>query len=118
MLGRVRRGDRRCLAVAPPARSIDRPVGPIDAAALPGEPALRAAWHDVLSAPDWQAALAKVDGGFAVAARDSNGRTCLAVDRFAIQTLCYRVVDGELRFAANADTLAEAGADIDPQAIF
>ena len=42
----------------------------------------------------------------------------LAVDRFAIQTLCYRVVDGQLRFAERADTLADARTPIDPQAIF
>ena len=42
----------------------------------------------------------------------------LSVDRFAIHSLCYRVVDGQLRFAARADDLADASTQIDPQAIF
>ncbi len=42
----------------------------------------------------------------------------LSVDRFAIRSLCYRVVDGQLRFAARADELADASTGIDPQAIF
>ncbi|MEP6587731.1 MAG: asparagine synthase C-terminal domain-containing protein [Polaromonas sp.] len=50
--------------------------------------------------------------------REPGGRTFLAVDRFAIQTLCYRVVDGQLRFSARADELADASTGIDPQAIF
>ncbi|MDP2369459.1 asparagine synthetase B family protein, partial [Rhodoferax sp.] len=74
----------------------------------------------------WQAALAKgakqaaceVGGDFAVVLREPAGRTYLAVDRFAIQTLCYRVVDGQLRCAARADELADADTPIDPQAIF
>jgi len=44
--------------------------------------------------------------------------TPLSVDRFAIQSLCYRVVDGQLRSAARADELADANTPIDPQAIF
>nr|WP_295080131.1 asparagine synthase C-terminal domain-containing protein [uncultured Roseateles sp.] len=46
-----------------------------------------------------------------------DGRTVLAVDRFAIETLCYRVVGNELRFASRADELA-GDAEIDPQAIY
>ena len=42
----------------------------------------------------------------------------MAVDRFAIRTLCYRIDNNQLRFAARADELAEAGTEIDPQAIF
>ena len=49
---------------------------------------------------------------------DGTGRTFLAVDRFAIRTLCYRVIDGQLHFAARADELADAASEIDPQAIF
>ena len=42
------------------------------------------------------------------------------MDRFAIRTLCYRVIDGQLHFAARADELAALPpmAAIDPQAIF
>src|SRR4051794_3460352 len=81
-------------------------------------PQLRAAWHEVFAGPDPREALARVGGDFAVGLRDAGGRVVLAVDRFAVQTLCYRVVDGQLRFAARADALADADAALDPQAIF
>ncbi len=42
----------------------------------------------------------------------------LSVDHFAIHSLCYRVVDGQLRFAPRADDLADTSTQIDPQAIF
>ena len=42
----------------------------------------------------------------------------LSVDHFAIHSVCYRVVDGQLRHAARADDLADACTQIDPQAIF
>ena len=66
------------------------------------------------------AALADVDGDFAAGASDDRGRAFLAVDRFAMRTLCWRVVDGRLHFAERADDLAalEPRAGIDPQAVF
>jgi asparagine synthase (glutamine-hydrolysing) len=76
-----------------------------------------AAWQAALTQGASQAAC-EVTGDFAVALCEPAGRTFLAVDRFAIQTLCYRVVDGQLRFAARADELADTGTPIDPQAIF
>jgi len=48
----------------------------------------------------------------------SDNSTPLRVDHFAIQSLCYRVVDGQLRSAPRADDLADASTPIDPQAIF
>ena len=42
----------------------------------------------------------------------------LSVDHFAIKSVCYRVVDGQLRYAARADELADVSTQIDPQAIF
>ena len=73
----------------------------------------------------WRAALlhgarsaaALADGDFAVALREPDGRVFLAVDRFAVHSLCYRVEGDTLQFAARADELAE-GASIDPQALF
>ena len=67
-----------------------------------------------------------VTGDFAVGLHDTDGRTWLAVDRFAVQSLCYRVVDGRLRFAERADALidsqiygqASSQAELNPQAIF
>lgn len=75
-----------------------------------------AAWREALVALGAQAA-SGVTGDFAVGLCGP-GRTFLAVDRFAIRTLCYRVDNGQLRFAARADELADASTEIDPQAIF
>jgi len=60
----------------------------------------------------------EVSGDFSVGFSDTAGRGFLAVDRFAIRSLCYRVVNGELRFATRADELADSTSEIDPQAIF
>jgi asparagine synthase (glutamine-hydrolysing) len=68
---------------------------------------------------DWKPEdLARVDGDFAVGLTDAFGRTILAIDRFAIRSLCYRVVGGELHFAERADDLADTDSEIDPQAIY
>jgi len=78
-----------------------------------------AAWLSLWTSKyDVREALAGVAGGFAVAVRDGKGRTCLAVDRMGIQTLCYRVVDGQLRVAAQATDLADPKHALDPQALY
>jgi len=59
-----------------------------------------------------------VAGDFAIGLREPDGTVFLAVDRFAIQTLCYRQVGSQLLFAERADDLADADTEIDPQAIF
>lgn len=59
-----------------------------------------------------------VSGDFAVAFCEPDGRTFLAIDRFAIRSLCYRQVGNHLRFAERADQLADSTTEIDPQAIF
>lgn len=61
---------------------------------------------------------AAVAGDFAVGLSDIGGRTFLAVDRFAIRSLCYRQVGDRLLFAERADELADASVEVDPQAIF
>ena len=87
-------------------------------AACAREQGAEAAWRRAFAAGGPHAAAA-VDGDFAVALREPGGRTLLAVDRFAIRTLCYRVEGGELRFAERADALCDAaGATLDPQALF
>lgn len=78
---------------------------------------MASSWNTVL-AGDPGSALQKVEGDFAVGLQQANGRAVLAVDRFGIHPLCYRVDNGRLRFAARADELAGDGADIDPQALF
>jgi asparagine synthase (glutamine-hydrolysing) len=62
-------------------------------------------------------AAANVAGDFAIGLREG-GKTFLAIDRFAIRTLCYRQVGDQLHFAERADQLADASTEIDPQAIF
>lgn len=59
-----------------------------------------------------------VSGDFSVAFREQDGKTFLAIDRFAIRSLCYRQVGNQLRFAERADQLADSSTEIDPQAIF
>lgn len=58
-------------------------------------------------------------GDYAVVIVDADKQSVfLAVDRFAIQTLCYRT-DGEtLAFSDRADCVEGRGGELDPQAIF
>nr|MBP6354415.1 hypothetical protein [Nitrosomonas sp.] len=76
-----------------------------------------AAWQQLITTSGWDA-VKSVAGDFAVGFHDAAGRAFLAVDRFAIRSLCYRVDGGQLRFAARADELADESTEIDPQAIF
>jgi len=82
-------------------------------------------WNGQWGAEDWRAALVNgpsalisVDGPFAVALHEPGGRVLMAVDRFAIQSLCYRIDNGVLRVAERADSLADEGDDLDPQALY
>ncbi|MBK7765983.1 MAG: asparagine synthase, partial [Sulfuritalea sp.] len=88
-----------------------------DVAAVAAREGVPAAWRQAFEKYGTTAP-ARVSGDFAVAMELADGRSFLAIDRFAIQTLCYRVVDGRLRFAPRADALSDAGAELDPQAIF
>jgi asparagine synthase (glutamine-hydrolysing) len=64
-------------------------------------------------------ATAGMVGEFALGLRDAaHRRGFLAVDRFAVRSLCYRIEDGQLRFAERADELAGPGAALEPQALF
>ncbi|MEO8249086.1 MAG: asparagine synthase C-terminal domain-containing protein [Burkholderiales bacterium] len=72
-----------------------------------------ACWRDL--GPE---GIERVAGNFAVGVREPGGRSWLAVDRFGIESICWRIVDGQLRVAARADELADGDAQIDPQAIF
>ncbi len=78
---------------------------------------LEAAWRQAFQLFGPQAA-EQVAGDFSVALRDSSGKVFLAIDRFAMRTLCYRQVGEQLRFAERADQLADSTTEIDPQAIF
>ena len=60
----------------------------------------------------------QVQGSFAVAVCDSRQRIFLAVDRFSIKTMCYRVDSNAIAAHERADALADNDTPIDPQAIF
>jgi asparagine synthase (glutamine-hydrolysing) len=77
---------------------------------------LSAAWTDGSS----QAVLSGLAGDFALVVDGPDGERLAAVDRFAIRSLCWRVVDGQLCVAARADELAALPprAALDNQAIF
>jgi asparagine synthase (glutamine-hydrolysing) len=76
-----------------------------------------AAWRAALAAGP-AAAAAKAGGEFAVALRDDEGRVFMAVDRYALRGLCFRIDGGTLHFAERADDLAGADATLDAQALF
>lgn len=59
-----------------------------------------------------------VQGDFSVAMHWQNGKAFCAIDRFAIRSLCYRVIDGRLSVAERADDLAGLDAELDPQALY
>lgn len=60
----------------------------------------------------------RVAGDFSIALRSPDGRIFLAVDRFAVRSLCYREQGDQLFFAERADQLVDSNTEIDPQAIF
>lgn len=76
-----------------------------------------AAWK-CLFAKYGAACAEKVAGDFAVGFTDERGVSFAAVDRFARNSLCYRIDGGRIRFSPNADELTDDGSGIDPQAIF
>ncbi|MCV2368743.1 asparagine synthetase B family protein [Roseateles oligotrophus] len=85
-----------------------------------------AAAHKISATGTWQQfllnggvdKLTEVDGDFAFAVTLPDGSQVAAVDRFAIQTMCYYIDDGQICFATSAGALAVANSEIDPQAIF
>jgi asparagine synthase (glutamine-hydrolysing) len=76
-----------------------------------------AAWSAAVARSAKDAAIG-VAGDFSVALHEPSGRVFLAVDRFAIRPLCYRLDGTQLRVASRADALADSSSQIDPQAIF
>jgi asparagine synthase (glutamine-hydrolysing) len=93
------------------------PAKPTEEPILRGECGPLAAWQAAL-ARDPVVAARDQRGHFAVALREPSGRTFLAVDRFGVHSLCYRLVDGKLLFAEHADALVGGSIELDPQAIF
>lgn len=75
---------------------------------------LLAAWRK-----DGANVAAGIRGAYAIAIADAaNGTVFLAVDRFAIETLCYRIDGDMLAFSDRADCVDGRGKELDPQAIF
>ncbi|WP_395701266.1 asparagine synthetase B family protein [Aquabacterium sp.] len=98
-----------------PTLCLGSPRFPAEVAAL-GDDAAR--WRALIARHGPQAAPALVEGDFAVALTLDDGSAFLAVDRFAVRTLCYRTKGVAIEWAARADALAGAGADLAPQALF
>jgi len=101
-----------CVAAGTAHRRSDGPPGNVAAA----DPAavILAAWQE--SGAELCSSLA---GGYAFAVVDAV-RQCvfLAVDRFAIESLCFRLDERTLAFSDRADCVAGRGDELDPQAIF
>lgn len=86
-------------------------------AAVPTVASLPAVWRNRFAERGARAADG-VEGDFAVGLVAEDGRVFLAVDKFAVRSLCYRQVGDRLLFAERADALADADSEIDPQAVF
>lgn len=86
-------------------------------AALQAREGSAAAWRAAIAADPLTAA-AQVEGNFAVALPLGDGRVFMAVDRFAVRTLCWRIDQGVLRFAEQAHQLADAQQSLDTQALY
>ena len=76
------------------------------------------AWAALVGRHGARAAAGMVSGDFAVAMPLADGSVFLAIDRFAVRSLCWRVDGNTLHFAERADQLAGSGAALDPQALF
>ncbi|MFN0161174.1 MAG: asparagine synthetase B family protein [Burkholderiales bacterium] len=100
-----------------PDFAIGNPRFPGDLAEVSRRDGALAAWRMAFRKLGTDAA-AQVGGDYAVALTGDDGSVFLAVDRFAIRSLCYSVQGGCIRFAERADQLAAESRDIDPQALF
>jgi asparagine synthase (glutamine-hydrolysing) len=77
-----------------------------------------AAWRQLLKIHGPAKAALQVGGAFAVALTLDDGSVFLAVDKFAMQTVCYRVDGATLRYATRADAFDTGAPSLDPQALF
>lgn len=69
---------------------------------------------------DIKSALSNLAGSFAIHASLKDGSRLFAVDRFAIRSLCWRVINGQLHVHERADVLGAIApvAQLDEQALF
>lgn len=77
-----------------------------------------AAWRQLLKTHGPAKAALQVGGAFAVALTLDDGSVFMAVDKFAMQTVCYRVDGATLRYAPRADAFDTGTPSLDPQALF
>jgi asparagine synthase (glutamine-hydrolysing) len=77
-------------------------------------------WRRTVQALGPEQACRQVQGNFALALPLPDGQMLLAVDRFAVRSLCWRVLAGEVHAAPRADELAGLAptAALDLQALF
>jgi len=92
-----------------------RPVFPPDIDAAGGTDLER--WQTLVQRHGVERGVALVQGDFAVSLVLPDGRRLLAVDRFAIQTLCWRLDGSGLKVSQRADHIAD-GESLDAQALF
>lgn len=88
-----------------------------DIAAIATSQGVEAAWQVAYSRFGHDA-LSRAEGDFAVALRDDRARMFVGVDRFAVQSLCYRIDGDALVVGERADDVASINSGIVPQAIF
>lgn len=89
-----------------------------DLAAIATHPeGVLAAWQDGYARHGSEIAT-RVEGEYAVGLRLPDGGAFLATDRFASHTLCWRVAEGRLQFAARADAWPDAAPALEPQALY
>jgi asparagine synthase (glutamine-hydrolysing) len=100
---------------APTTLCLGSPRFPADVAALDSD---HARWLALIARLGPQAAAAAVQGDFAVCLPLPDGSVFMAVDRFAIRSLCWRVHQGALQVAERADAWAGDKPDLDLQALF
>lgn len=91
---------------------------PRRAGELNAAPSPQALWQDLLSKHSFTDAAAAVEGDFAVATVRPDGSVFMAVDRFAIRSLCYRIDSQGLHVAERADSLAGEADRLSNQAVF
>lgn len=92
------------------------PRFPIDMA---GELEAAHAWAELVARHGPAAAAARVQGDFSIAMPLPDGSVFMAVDRFAVRTLCYRIDPQGLHCAERADALAEsASSALEQQGLF
>ena len=106
-----KRGARKTLSLGTPR------FNPPELAAVAANEGVEAAWQLAYARFGARAPL-HVDGDFAVALRDDDGRIFAAVDRFAVRPLCFRREGDEIIVAERADDAAAKTTGLQPQAIF